>query len=67
MNVAGLAIWDRVLDRGWKIIRGLQALSRVLAHHGCGQGQFLLCSIEDLQGDMLWMHFLVEHMGRLSG
>ncbi len=55
-----LVLWDKVLDRGWKHIRGLQAVSQVLAHHGHGQGQPLVQCRGSSEGT-LWSHLLDKH------
>ena len=51
---------DRALDCGWKHTCGLQALSRVLGHHGHWRSECPKCDVEQLngtelgQGDHLW-------------
>lgn len=64
-DVGWTKLWNAALDLGAKHTRGLQALSRVLGHHGLGIKPCPLC---DAPGplDCLLDHLLKEHHGTLK-
>jgi len=38
-------LWDHFLDLGWKVVLGLQMLSRAMSHHGRGKQPCQLCEV----------------------
>ena len=57
--VGWLHLWDTTMERGAQHVRGLQMLSRQMAHHGKGRRLCPLCEasdsgtsmVEDLDGE----------------
>ena len=53
-------MWDRTLEFGVQHARGLQTISRVMAHHGFGSQPCPLCEAGDLQVSV-YHHLLDIH------
>lgn len=58
-------LWDSTLHMGTRHTTGLQALSRVLAHHGRGSKPCPLCNKNNLDTSVI-AHFLKEHLNILG-
>ena len=63
-RVGWARLWDATLDLGVHHIRGLQALSRLMSHHGRGCWPCPLCAVNPVDGPIL-EHILSSHKDRL--
>ena len=59
-RVGWCKLWDRTLEFGVQHARGLQTISRVMAHHGFGSQPCPLCEAGDLQVSV-YHHLLDIH------
>ena len=59
-----LRLWDAALDLGVRHTKGLQAVSRLMSHHGRGRKPCPLCDVTDLPISVL-EHVLSDHRDTL--
>ena len=56
-----MVLWDRVLERGWKHTKCLQAFSRLIGDKGRGERQCPYCKNGVPDETLLWTHFVMDH------
>ena len=65
-RVSWSKVWDACMDLGIGCTRGIQALVRVMCHHGRGSRPCPLCDCSSVSQDSLLGHLLVQHRESLN-